>query len=69
MTKLQALYVKWLRIRCEGTWRFIANEYIKRYKEYPFAMSGGLDGTQVNGLNLCNEAMDVLNENVEDGWN
>lgn len=69
MTRFQALFIKYLRIRKEGTWRWISDEYIKRYKEYPFAMRGGLDGPQVNGFNLCNEAMDVLNEKVEDGWN
>lgn len=69
MTRLQALFVKYLRIRKEGTWRWIAIQYLIRYNEYPFAMRGGLDGLQVNGLNLCNKAMDVLNEKVEDGWN
>lgn len=64
MTLSQALFVKWLRIRQESTWRYIAIEYSKRYiGEYCNY------GLQMYGMNLCYEAMKLLNENVEDGWN
>lgn len=64
MTTFQALFVKYLRIRKEGTWRLIAIQYSIRY-------NGGYSnkGLQMYGLNLCNEAMNKLNEKVEDGWN
>jgi len=64
MTKFQALFIKYLRIRKEGTWRWIAIQYSIRY-------TGGYSNKnlQMYGLYLCNTAMDVLNEKVEDGWN
>ena len=27
------------------------------------------DGNQIYGMDLCGEAMELLNEKVEDGWN
>jgi hypothetical protein len=70
MTKFQALFVKYLRIRCNGSWRFVAGKYSNRY-EYglPFNYDSSWGGNQLIGMDLCNKAMDILEEEVEDGWN
>lgn len=64
MTRFQALFIKYLRIRCDGTWRWVATEYSKRYH-------GGYcnNNIQEYGAELCDYAMKLLNEKVEDGWN
>lgn len=62
MTKFQALYIKVLRIRWDYTWRSIALEWFERYNVYNIFH-------QQFGRDLCNEAMKLLNEKVEDGWN
>ena len=67
MTKSQALFVKWLRVRQEGTWRWVHSEYVKRY---PAELEDeSLAGNQILGMELCNEAMDILNETTNDNWN
>ena len=35
MTKTQAIFIKYLRVRLNGSYRFIAEQYFKRYKNYP----------------------------------
>lgn len=64
MTLSQALFIKWLRIRQEGTWRWVAIEYSKRY-------TGGYcnRALQEYDIYLCDKAMNLLNEKTEDGWN
>lgn len=62
MTKHQALRIKVLRIRWDYTWRAIALEWFERYNVYDISH-------QQFGRNLCYEAMTLLNEKVEDGWN
>lgn len=70
MTRFQALYVKWLRIRCEGTWRWINLMYMARYAyKLPYNENFNTESNQLIGIELCNQAMDILNEKVEDGWN
>ena len=70
MTKFQALFVKYLRIRREGTWRYVSAMWHNRYDfGIPFNENCGLICNQLNGINLCDEAMNVLNEKIEDGWN
>ena len=67
MTRFQALFVKYLRIKEDGTWRYVCKKYIERY---PFSFYGKyIGGNQLVGMDLCNEAMNVLNEKIEDGWN
>jgi hypothetical protein len=70
MTELQSLYIKWLRIRCDGTWRWIDLMYRARYVyNLPYNESFHTNCSQFIGKELCNISMDVLNEKVEDGWN
>lgn len=70
MTKFQALYVKYLRIKCEGSWRWVSAHYDNRYLYHlPFNPDEMVMGNQPYGADLCNRAMDLLGENVEDGWN
>lgn len=70
MTRFQALYIKYLRIRCEGTWRWVAAKYHSRYKDLkPFDFEITYGGNQIDGMFYCDEAMKLLNEKVEDGWN
>ena len=70
MTKFQALFVKYLRIKCDGSWRWVAAKYEERYTlKIPFKLGMTSGGNQIVGMNLCNEAMNILEEWVEDGWN
>lgn len=70
MTRFQALFVKFLRIRCDGSWRWVAGMYGRRYVEkIPFTPTTTYGGNQLDGMFLCDEAMKLLNEKVEDGWN
>ena len=73
MTIFQALFVKYLRIRCKGTWKWVADEYYKRYKSFPFATHPfdniKLYGSQQNGIMLCAKAITLLGDNIENGWN
>lgn len=70
MTRFQALFVKYLRIRCDGSWRWVAAKYEDRYihnNSFKIGLTHG--GNQIIGRDLCNEAMNMLGEKVEDGWN
>ncbi len=70
MTKFQALFIKYLRVKCDGTWRWVAGKYEMRYKDkIPFSNNSTFGGNQMQGIWLCDEAMKFLNEKVEDGWN
>lgn len=70
MTRFQALFVKYLRVKCDGSWRWVAAKYQMRYiDKVPFIFETTLGGSQIDGMNLCSEAMNLLNEKVEDGWN
>lgn len=31
MTRFQALFIKYLRIKCDGSWRWVAAKYENRY--------------------------------------
>lgn len=70
MTIQQALFVKWLRIRQEGTWRWVAGKYYDRYfHKLPYSDIIFHNKSQFHGIELCDEAMKLLNEKIEDGWN
>ena len=64
MTKYQALLVKYWRVRCEGSWSWVAEQWNKRYAPHMNPLYNG-----VFGRSLCFQAMTLLNEKVEDGWN
>ena len=70
MTRFQALYVKYLRIRCKGSWRWIAARYEDRYKrKIPFDSNMSFGGNQITGILLCKQAKQLLGEKMSDGWN
>ena len=70
MTRFQALFIKYLRIRCEGTWRWVDLMYSSRYYYgLPYNENSTVESNQAIGADLCEEAMCVLNEKPEDGWN
>jgi hypothetical protein len=70
MTIFQALYIKYLRVRCDGTWRWVAGKYSQRYDfRLPFTDESTYGGDQFEGMNLCHEAMELLGESTENGWN
>lgn len=70
MTKFQALYVKYLRVVCKGSWKWVASKYDNRYLyNLPFNYDSTWGGNQLYGRELCNKAIDILGERVEDGWN
>jgi len=61
MTKLQALFVLWLRNdNFQGcSWRVLARRYFDRYKEIPGIMPNMI-GSQIDGMELEFEAWKVL---------
>lgn len=78
MTKFQALFIKYLRIKNNCTWRSVAANYYNRYnedgtmkpyKERIIFEYFTIGGNQLTGRWLCDEAMKLLNETVEKGWN
>lgn len=64
MTLHQALFVKWLRVRQGGSWRYVAAKFKQRYEDkLPFKdefLTFG--GNQIDGMFLCKEAMNILTE-------
>jgi len=71
MTRFQALYVKYLRTRLDGSWRWVDGMYNRRYVEkIPFNPSMTYGGNQICGMDLCEQAQDLLDEDtIKDGWN
>lgn len=70
MTKFQALFVKYLRVRCDGSWRWVAGKYEERYiHKIPFKFEPTFGGNQILGMDLCDTAMELLNETIDNGWN
>lgn len=70
MTKFQALYIKYLRIRIKGSFSYIGSHWERRYKEHiPFDNKALVPGNGRLGSELCVKAMVLLREKVEDGWN
>jgi len=71
MTRFQALYVKYLRTRLDGSWRWVDGMYNRRYVEKtPFDDVTPTKGNQILGMDLCEQAQDLLDEDtIKDGWN
>lgn len=70
LTKFQALFIKYLRIKCDGSWRWVAAKYKARYDDNkPFNYEMTMGGNQLDGMILCSSAMSILNEEIKDGWN
>lgn len=70
LTKEQALFVKKLRVEKEYSWRAVARDVSAEYPE--LGVDGNIDqnrGNQIDGIALCDAAMNLLGETIEDGWN
>lgn len=70
LTHFEYLFIKYIRIRLDGTWRYVSAMYKNRYidgKPFFDGMTNG--GNQILGMDLCNAAMSYFNETPEDGWN
>jgi len=80
MTIEEAVFIKDLRVNGDHTWRTIHIEYQLKYvpqeewyflpieKEYTTDRSIP-SGNQLMGMGLCEEAMKLLGETINDGWN
>ena len=64
MTREQAEFVKEFRVILGYSWRAVHQEWCDQYENNTIKK-----GNQLKGIKLCNEAMELLNEKVEDGWN
>ena len=64
MTRNQAIFVKYLRVRLNGSYRFIAEQYFKRYKNYPDEVENKQCGLQESGMWLVDYATDTLEESL-----
>lgn len=62
MTSEQAKHIKIWRTIDDCTWRTIALRYSAIYEKE-------VNSNQFYGMELCDEAMKLLNESIEDGWN
>ena len=63
--------VKQLRVSEEYSWRGVAGQIAQEYPDIvePFEFGGFVGGNQIDGIYLCEAAMEYFNEEVEDGWN
>jgi hypothetical protein len=79
MTKEQAIFIKDLRVNGDHTWRTIHIEFQLKYvpqEEWYFLPSvlkyttdrSIPSGNQLLGADLCREAMELLGETINDGW-
>jgi hypothetical protein len=70
LTKEQALFIKDLRVTKDYSWRAVARDVSGEYPE--LGVSGSVEynmGNQIDGIALCDAAMKLLGESIEDGWN
>lgn len=66
MTKSQAIFVKFLRIKLECTWTKLYSHWYNRYElKIPFTNDEHFLSS-LGGRKLCHEAQDILCENWND---
>lgn len=66
MTKSQALYVKFCRVRLECSWRIVQAMWVNRYYyKIPFDIRCQTDTNQQRGRMLCGQAQTLLDEDWE----
>lgn len=69
MNKSQALFVKYLRIRLECSWRVVSAMYTNRYHfRIPFNLALQEFTNQNYGRQLCRDAQTLLNEDWYDEY-
>jgi hypothetical protein len=67
MTKSQAIFIKFLRLRLECSWSKIYCHWHNRYQlMIPFSNYESGTYSSFTGRKLCHDAQTVLNENWED---
>jgi hypothetical protein len=80
MTTEQAIFIKDLRVNGDHTWRAIHREFQLKYVpedewyKYPSERKTRNEeaipfGNQLMGMELCDTAMKLLGETINDGWN
>lgn len=70
LTKEQAFFIKKLRVDKEYSWRAVARDVSAEYPELGVAGNAEYNyGNQIDGMALCDAAMKMLGETIEDGWN
>ena len=67
MTRFQAIYVKYCRVKLECSWRVVYAMYNNRYFwKIPFNLSIQRNVNQYSGRELYRQAQDLLKENWDD---
>ena len=67
MTRFEANYIKYCRVRLECSWRVVYAMHANRYFwKIPFNIKIQRNTNQYNGRELCRQAQDLLKENWED---
>lgn len=70
MKTFEALFIKYLRVRREFSYRKVAAKWTDRYVFLlPFNDEATIGKNQEIGIKLCDEAMEFLGETEEQGWN
>lgn len=80
MNEELALFIKDLRVTQGYSWRAVDRDFNVKYIPEdkwwcnPAALKAGFNreqslGHQIAGMELCQVAMEFLNEDIEDGWN
>ena len=66
MTKSQAIFVKFLRVRLECTWSKLFCHWYNRYElQIPFS-NDEFKYSQLSGRDLCRRSQEILHENWQD---
>lgn len=63
MTREQAEFIKEFRVVLGYSWKNIHAEWIDEYENNTISKI-----SKTEGKRLCNEAMEMLNERLDDGW-
>ena len=67
MTRFQAIYIKYCRVRLECSWRAVYAMYVNRYTlRVTFNLSRQFQINQIKGRELCNEAELLLGESFDE---
>lgn len=64
LTLEQAVKIRLWRVEMGCTWRRVADYFAMEWPEL-----GTNPGNQLDGIALCDMAMETLGETVHDGWN
>lgn len=68
MTKTEAIFIKYLRLRLECSWTKLYSHWYNRYiLQIPFT-NKEYNLSSIKGRQLCRDAQTLLNENWEDEY-